>query len=107
MIALAALVVTAVLYFALRPKQPTSSYVIGQQIADAEKHEKTRLKRGNLPRSPLPNGRYERKTGEWGLLNPAPSDLDTKIRESCKAFRPLSQPERVKFTSAISLDEFY
>jgi hypothetical protein len=82
-------------------------FVLGQQIADARSHEQARLQKGNTPPSPLPQGDYEPRLGEWELLNPAPSDLDAQIRKICMAFAALPEAERAKFTSAISMDEFY
>jgi hypothetical protein len=87
--------------------QSNEPFVLGQQSADALSQEQARLKAGNPPPSPFPNGEYEARPGECELLNPAPSDLDTQIRKACKTFSSLPQNERRKFTASISMDEFY
>ena len=87
--------------------QSNEPYVLGQQYADALTQEQARLKTGNFSSSPLPAGQYESRTGEFELLNPDPSELDGLIRESCKLFSKLPTTERVKFSAAISMGEFY
>src|ERR1039457_7116845 len=82
-------------------------FILGQQIADARKHEQTRLQTGNTPPSPLPQGGYKPRLGEWELLNPVHSDFDIQIQKTCKLFAALSEADRANFTSAISMDEFY
>jgi len=82
-------------------------FVLGQQYADALSQEQARLKAGPAPASPLPVGEYESQPREFELLNPAPSELDRLIQQSCKLFAGLPADERSKFTSAISIDEFY
>ena len=81
--------------------------VLGQQIADARKHEQTRLQTGNTTPSPLPQSDYKPRLGEWELLNPVHSDFDVQIQKTCKLFAALSEANRANFTSAISMDEFY
>jgi hypothetical protein len=92
---------------AMNNQKSNEPVVLGQQLADAQKYEQARLQMGNTPPSPLPQGDYEPRAGEWELLNPAPSDLDVQIRKACKTFTILPESERAKFTSAISMDEFY
>jgi hypothetical protein len=82
-------------------------YIIGQQYADALTQEQARLKAGCPTPSPLPSGEYEPRPAEFELLNPAPSELDGLIQKSCKLFGSMPTAERVKFTAAISMDEFY
>jgi hypothetical protein len=104
--ALIGTVIAAISYLAIRRRRSKAAYVIGQQMADAQREEEARLKLGKPASSPLPGGRYMPQPGEWGLLNPGPSDLDAQIRKSCKSFSALSKQERVEFTAAVSLEEF-
>lgn len=88
-------------------QQSSKTVVLGQQLADARKHEQARLQSGNALVSPLPQNNYEPRVGEWELLNPVPLDLDVQIRKVCKTFANLTEAERTNFTSAISMNEFY
>jgi hypothetical protein len=88
-------------------QEPSEPFVLGQQIGNAREHEKTRLQEGNIRPSPLHGGEYEPRIGEWELLNPRPSDLDSQIRNDCRTFAALPEAQRAEFTSAISLNEFY
>lgn len=81
--------------------------ILGQQYADALTQEQARLEAESSPPSPLPRGEYEARTGEFELLNPAPSDLDIQIPKACEIFSGLSQIERTSFTAVISMAEFY
>lgn len=100
-------IVVIIFYLTFSKRRSESPYVIGQEMADAREHERKHQALRKTTPSPLPDGHYELQHGEWGLLNPAPSDLDSRIRESCSAFAKLSKQQRADFTAAVSLNEFY
>lgn len=82
--------------------------VLGRELAAAHAKEAERLQRtGGATDSPFPDGAYERREGELGLLNPSPQDFDQALRKFCAEFATGSQEERAALREAIPMDQFY
>jgi hypothetical protein len=69
--------------------------------------EDQRKARGNTGKSPMPDETYDFWRGETHLINPAPSALDSRLRELCQSFAKSGVESRAKTRESISEDEFY
>ena len=119
LIAVATLIPAAVLlYFMARNRPPgvdrdaeqkkNESIVLGRQLADARAKEEERLRGGGTKKkSPLPEGEFEPRAGEFGLLNPSPQPYDRALREFCSGFAIQTEGQREAIRGAISMGEFY
>jgi len=99
--------IVATIFLFMQQRRKKKTIVLGQQLANAMGKEQERLKRKPDVPSPMPGKKYKRQKGQWELLNPKPSELDTILRELCSTFPGKSNEEQAEFRSAISLDEFY
>jgi hypothetical protein len=107
-IIIAALFLLAVFRFvSIRNREPKNAYVLGEQLAKAEEAEQQRKSRGDTGKSPMPDGDYDFWRGETYLINPAPSALDSKLRELCRNFAKGGAVSRAKTRASISMDKFY
>jgi hypothetical protein len=95
------------LFVPIRKPEPKNAYVLGEQLAKAEEAEQQRKSSGNTGKSPMPVGDYDFWRGETYLINPAPSALDSKLRELCRNFAKGGAVSRAKTRASISMDEFY
>ena len=95
------------LFVPIRKPEPKNAYVLGEQLAKAMEVEQQRKPRGGTGKSPMPNGEYDFWRGETYLINPAPSALDSKLRELCRNFAKGGAVSRAKTRASISMDEFY
>ena len=103
----ALLLLALVLLVSIRKPEPKNAYAIGEQFAKALEVEQQRKSSGNTGKSPMPGGDYDFWRGEKYLINPAPSALDSKLRELCRSFAKGGAVSRAKTRASISMDEFY
>lgn len=69
--------------------------ILGQQLADAQAKEDERLERtDDEVESPLPEGDYEHREGEFGLLKPSPQAYDQSLRDFCAEYSAESSAEK-------------
>jgi hypothetical protein len=103
----ALLLLALVLLVSIRKPEPKNAYALGEQFAKAMEVEQQRKSSGNTGKSPMPGGDYDFWRGETYLINPAPSALDSKLRELCRSFAKGGAVSRAKTRASISMDEFY
>lgn len=104
---LAVILISAAIFYFIRKRRNDETIVLGQQFASALVKEQERLKINPNVVSPMPKKKYNSQKGQWELLNPRPSELDTILRELCSTYTRKSNQEQSEFRSAITLDEFY
>src|SRR5207249_2294111 len=80
--------------------------VIGQQLADAIAAEERRKVKGNLGKSPMPKGAYDRED-ELGLLRPRLAPFDTALAKLTQKFAKGDEHARAATRSSISMEELY
>jgi hypothetical protein len=90
----------------MRKLRPNTVYILGEHLAKAAESERQRKSRGDMEKSPMPDGKYD----FWGLetspLNPAPNALDSPLREVCQRFAKSDAPSRAQMRASISEEEF-
>ena len=101
------LLALAFLFVLIRKRESKNAYVLGGQLAQAMEAEQQRKSRDDTGKSPMPNGEYDFWRGEAYLINPAPSALDSTLRELCQSFAKGGEESRAKTRAAISMEEFY
>lgn len=99
--------VFAVVLVLLRWRQPKDGLVLGQHLAAADAEEQRRKQRADLPKSPMPDGTYDFWRGEQSLIDPAPTSLDSALRELCRVFAEGDEESRTRMRESISMDELY
>ena len=95
------------LFVSISKLEPKNAFALGEQVAKAMEVEQQRKSRGGRGKSPMPDGNYDFWRGETNLINPAPSVLDSKLRELCRSFAKGGAVSRAKTRASISMDEFY
>lgn len=91
-----------------RKRGRSSSYVIGEQLAQARRIEEARLKDPNVGPSPLPAElHYDRWLGELDLSNPVKQPLDDELSNLCRRFAAGNPHVRAQLRRAASMDDFY
>lgn len=84
----------------------SDAVILGMELRSAtDAEEQWKEKRGDKPR--LIDGDYDFFRGELDLLNPAPSQLDAKVRSLCRRYVEANDEERSELRAALSMDEFY
>jgi hypothetical protein len=108
-IIIAALILLApvFLFVSISKPEPKNAFALGEQVPKAMEVEQQRKSRGVRGKSPMPDGNYDFWRGETYLINPAPSALDSKLRELCRNFAKGGAVSRAKTRASISMDEFY
>ncbi len=99
--------ISLAIFFFMKHQRKNEPVILGQQFADAIAKEQERMKRKPDIPSPMPGKKFKQQKGQWELLNPELSELDTSLRKLCTTFPGKSKLEQEKFRSAIPLDEFY
>jgi hypothetical protein len=99
--------VFAVVPVLLRWLQRKDALVLGQHLAAADTAEQRRKQRGDMPKSPMPDGTYDFWRGEQSLIGPTQNSLDSALREFCRAFAEADEDSRARIRESISTDEFY
>lgn len=90
-------------YYLIRKK----IYVIGQEMAKAEKEEAKRNKEGKLSISPMPRLTYNNWPYERHLFYPVENSLDIELGHLCKTFEFYDSTRQAKVRHSISIDEIY
>lgn len=104
-VAAAVLVVGWVLWKKLRPSEP---YVIGEQMAQAQRAEQARLSNPKAGPSPFPpNQHYESSLGDLDLSDPQKHPLDDELSALCHRFATSDRAGRSQLRDSTSLDDFY
>jgi hypothetical protein len=89
-----------------QPKQRV--FVIGQQFADAQKVEASRIAQGNSLPSPIgPELRYNFMAGECDLVNPRRLPCDEKLAEICGRFAGSDAAARADLRHSASMEDLY
>src|SRR5262249_24143720 len=96
----------AFLFVSIRKPEPKNFYVLGEQLARAMEVEQQRKSRGDTGKSPMPDGKYDFWRGETYLINPAPSALDSPLRELCQSSAKSDAESRAKTRASIDMEEF-
>jgi len=104
---LAVVIISATLFFFSNKRRNNEPIVLGKPFTNALVKDQERQKMNPNVASPMPEKKYNRQKGQWDLLNPKPSELDTILRELCANFTGKTKQEQSEFRSAITLDEFY
>lgn len=99
--------VLAVVSALLRFRGRKGVYVLGEHLAAADAAEQRRKQRGDMPKSPMPEGTYDFWRGEQSLIDPARNSLDSALRELCQSFAVVDEESRTSMRESISMDEFY
>lgn len=81
--------------------------VLGQELADARAKDAEWKQSGGGGPSALPEESYDFWKGELNLINPAPTELDAKVRQACHSYAASIAEERIKIRKSISIDQFY
>ena len=95
------------LFVSISKPEPKNAFALGEQVAKAIEVEQQRKSRGVRGKFPMPIGKYDFWRGEIYLINPAPSALDSKLRELCQSFAKGSAVSRAKTRASISMEKFY
>jgi len=82
-------------------------FVIGNEMAEADKNEQQRLNSNDLVESPLGNQKYSDFEGGTTFQNPTEVELDKKIIQITKEYQSSSEEERVKIRKSISKNDIY
>jgi hypothetical protein len=103
--AAAVLVISWLLLNKLRPSEP---YVIGEQMAQAQRVEQTRLSNSKAGPSPLPaNIHYDSSLGDLDLSDPQKHPLDDELNAFCHRFAASDLAGRSRLRDSASMDDFY
>ncbi len=104
-IAFVLIAVIAVVFLSRRTERHV--FVLGQQMADAAANEAIRVAKGSAGPSPMPKGKYDADSGEYGLISVTPLPLDAEFQELTKNFGSWNLERRREAQDAISMDEEY
>jgi hypothetical protein len=89
----------------MRKPMPKNVYIIGEHLAKAEEAERQRKSRGDVAKSPMPDGKYDSRDGN--LINPAQGAFDSQLRQLCQSFANSDAEARAQIRASISMREFY
>ena len=88
--------------------QPSQTFVIGAEAAQAQRAEEARLAKPNVEPSPLPpNLKFDSWRGHLDLVDPPRHPLDDELKALCDRFSGSDATERARLRDAASLDDFY
>jgi hypothetical protein len=105
LVALVVLVIGWVLWKKLRHSEP---YVIGEQMAQAQRAEQTRLSNSQAGPGPLPtNLHYDGSLGDLDLSDPEKHPLDDELSTLCHRFAASDPAGRSRLRGSTSMDDFY
>jgi hypothetical protein len=87
---------------------PSEPYVIGEQMAQAQRAEQARQSNPNTGPSPLPvNLHYDSSRGDLDLSDPPENPLDDELSALCQRFVRSDPADRSRLRDSISMDDFY
>ena len=102
---MAVLVIGWVVWKKLRPSEP---YVIGEQMALAQRAEQARLSNPTAGPSPLPaNQHYDSSLGDLDLSDPPKHPLDDELSALFHRFAASDPAGRSRLRDSASMDDFY
>lgn len=88
--------------------RPSRTYVIGEQMAQAQRAEQARLSSSKAGPSPLPaNLHYDSWLGDLDLSDPARRPLDDELSALCRRFAMSDLTSRSQLRDSASMDDFY
>jgi hypothetical protein len=94
----------AFLFVFMRKIEPKNVYIIGEHLARAAEAVRQWKSRGDMAKSPMPDGKYDLRDGN--LINPVPGALDSQLRQLCQSFANSDAEPRAQIRASISMREF-
>ena len=81
--------------------------VLGQQYADAQAREATRVAAGVAGPSPMPAGEYDHERGDYSLLSVSVLPLDRELHALVDGYRQAAAGTHAELRSRIDMDGLY
>ena len=97
-----------ILGWVLRKRAHPKPYVIGEEMAQAQRAERARLANNKVGPSPLPsNLHYDRWLGDLDLSDPVRRPLDDELGSLCQRFASGDLLTRSRLRDSASMGDFY